>query len=111
LSDPRVLDLVKRISARIDPEIDAMGAAFRHAARIKVVTRDGREFAAELLNRRGSAENPLKPEDIDYKFRQVVRQCLSAPDIEKVVSLVRGMEKVADLGEVIGIMGAPTYRA
>jgi 2-methylcitrate dehydratase PrpD len=111
LSDPRVLDLVKRSSARIDPEIDAMGAAFRHAARIKVVTRDGREFAAELLNRRGSAENPLKPEDIDYKFRQVVRQCLSAPDIEKVVSLVRGMEKVADLGEVIGIMGAPTYRA
>ena len=111
LSDPRVLDLVKRIGARIDPEIEAMGAAFRHAARIKVVTRDGREFKAELLNRRGSAENPLKPEDIDYKFRQVVKQCLSARDIEKVVSLVRGMERVADLSELIQIMGAPTNRS
>ena len=110
LTDPRVLDLVKRIGARIDPEIEAMGAAFRHAARIKVVTRDGRELKAELLNRRGSAENPLKPEDIDYKFRQVVKQCLSASDIEKVVRLVRGMESVADLSELIAIMGAPTQQ-
>src|SRR5262245_41495456 len=106
LNDPRVLDLVKRIGARIDPQIEAMGAAFRHAARVKVVTRDGREFNAELLNRRGAAENPLAPEDIDRKFRAVVRQCLSARDIEKVVGLVRGMENVADLTELIQIMGA-----
>ena len=111
LNDPRVLDLVQRIGARIDPEIEAMGAAFRHAARIRVNTRDGREFNAELLNRRGSAENPLTPEDIDYKFRQVVRQCLSPRDIEKVVSLVRRMDAVDDLAELIRIMGAPTYRA
>ena len=110
LDDPRVLDLVKRIGARIDPEIEAMGAAFRHAARIKVLTRDGRELKAELLNRRGAAENPLAPEDIDRKFRAVVRQCLSPRDIEKVVGIVRGMENVADLTELIQIMGAPTYR-
>ena len=111
LNDPRVLDLAKRITARIDPDIEAMGAAFRHAARIKVATRDGRAFDAELLNRRGSAENPLQPEDIDDKFRAVVRQCLSAPDIEKVVSIVRRMERVEDLSGLIAIMGAPTHRA
>lgn len=110
LNDARVLDLVQRISARIEPDIEAMGPAFRHGARIKVRTRDGREFSAELLNRRGSAENPLKPEDIDYKFRQVVRQCLSPSDTERVVSLVRGMEKVENLTELIQIMGAPTCR-
>ena len=107
LTDPRVLDLVKRIGARIDPQIEAMGAAFRHAARVKVVTRDGRELEAELLNRRGSAENPLTPEDVDRKFRAVVRECLAPRDIEKVVGLVRGMESVADLTELIRIMGAP----
>ena len=111
LNDPRVLDLVTRISARIDPEIEAMGAAFRHAARVKVRTRDGREFSAELLNRRGSAEYPLKPADIDQKFRQVVRACLSPTDTDKVMSLARNMENVEDLSELIQIMGAPTYRA
>jgi 2-methylcitrate dehydratase PrpD len=109
LNDPRVLALIPRMTARIDPEIEAMGAAFRHGARVKVRTRDGREFTAELLNRRGSAENPLKPADIDHKFRQVVRSCLSPADIEKVVRLARNMDKIEDLSELIRIMGAPTY--
>jgi len=110
LTDPRVLDFIKRVSARIDPEIEAMGAAFRHAARVAVRTRDGRTLKGELLNRRGSAENPLRPEDIDHKFRQVARSCLSARDIDRVVALVRDMEKVENLDELIRIMGAPTYR-
>ncbi len=106
LSDPRVLAFVPRITARIDPEIQAMGAAFRHAARIEVKTRDGRTFRSELLNRRGSAENPLKPEEIDHKFRQVVRSCLAPAQIERVVQLVRDLDKVTDLSELIGIMAA-----
>lgn len=111
LEDPRVLDLIGRMTARIDPEIEAMGAPFRHAARIRVRTRDGREFAAELLNRRGSAENPLAAEDIETKFRAVVRQCLPPSAIETIVRLVRGMEALGDLGELVRIMGAPAYRA
>jgi len=110
LQDPRVLGFVKRVSARIDPEIEAMGAAFRHAARVLVRTRDGRTFKGELLNRRGSAENPLKPEDIDHKFRQVARSCLSARDTDRVVALVRDMDKQQSLDELIDIMAKPTHR-
>jgi 2-methylcitrate dehydratase PrpD len=110
LRDPRVLAFIPRVTARIDPEIEAMGAAFRHAARVRVRTSDGRTFAAELLNRRGSAENPLKPEDIDYKFRQVVRSCLSPAHTERIVSLVGDMEKQASLTELTRILGALTYR-
>lgn len=110
LNDPRVLDFIKRVSARIDPEIEAMGAAFRHAARVVVRTRDGRSFKGELLNRRGSAENPLKPEDIDYKFRQVARSCLSGRDIDRVVALVRDIDRQQRLDELIAIMAAPTHR-
>jgi 2-methylcitrate dehydratase PrpD len=107
LNDPRVLDLVRKISARIDPEIEAMGAAFRHAARVRVKTRDGRTFDEELLNRRGSAENPLRADDISAKFREVVRSCLSATDAETVMRTVREMDKRADLDELVRIMGAP----
>ncbi|MGH8638220.1 MAG: MmgE/PrpD family protein, partial [Burkholderiales bacterium] len=110
LRDPRVLDLVPRIKARIDPEIEAMGAQFRHAARVRVTTRDGRTLNAELLNRRGAAENPLEPEDIEHKFRQVVRSCLAPAHVERVVALVQGMEKQANLDELVAIVGAPTWR-
>jgi 2-methylcitrate dehydratase PrpD len=110
LRDPRVLAFIPRIKARIDPEIEAMGAQFRHAARVRVTTRDGREFHAELLNRRGSAENPLAPADIEYKFRQVVRSCLAPAQVERVVALVRDFDKASDCAELAAIVAAPTWR-
>ena len=107
LQDPKVLDFIGRIAARIDPEIEAMGAAFRHAARVAVTTRDGRTFEAEILERRGSAENPLTPDDIERKFREVVRPCLAPRNAERVVAIVRDLEKQDSAAELIRIMGAP----
>ncbi len=111
LRDPRVLDFIGRIKARIDPEIEAMGAAFRHGARVRVRTRDGRTLNAELLNRRGSAENPLQATDIEHKFRQVVRSCLAPEQIERVVVLAQSIEQQPSLDELTSILGAPTRAA
>lgn len=107
LSDPEVLGFIERISARIDPEIQAMGADFRHAARVRVRTRDGRSFYKELLNRRGSAENPLQPEEIEAKFRAVVAGCLTAGDIDRIVELVAEVETLPDLQPLLEILAAP----
>jgi len=111
LRDPRVLDLIRRMKARIDPGIEAMGAQFRHAARVRVTTRDGRTFDAELLNRRGSAENPLGAAEVTHKFREVVRSCLAPERAQRAIALVQGLEAAPDLGELIAIVAAPTYRA
>jgi 2-methylcitrate dehydratase PrpD len=107
LRDPRILDFIGRVSARVDPEIEAMGPAFRHAARVKVETRDRRTFAREILHRRGSPENPLKPGDIEYKFRNVARGCLSQRKLERVVEICKTLDRQADLRELIAILAAP----
>ncbi len=107
LQDPKISDFIKRISAYVDPEIEAMGAAFRHAARLKVTTRDGRRFEKMLLDRRGSPENPLKPEDIEYKFRHVTRSCLALEKIERVINLVQKLEKADSTQELIELVAAP----
>lgn len=106
LRDPGVLDFIQRISARIDPEIEAMGAAFRHAARVTIKTKDGRTLSAEMLNRRGSAENPLTPDDIDRKFREVVRSCLTPENTDRIIAIVQRLEKQGSVDELIQIMGA-----
>ena len=54
----RIANFIKRIRAYVDPEIERMGAPYRHAARVKVVARDGRTFEKMLLDRRGSPEKP-----------------------------------------------------
>jgi len=107
LKDPRILDFVARAKAHVDPEIEGMGAAYRHAARMKVTTRDGRCFEKLVLDRRGSPENPLKPEDLEYKFRHVVGSCVAKADIQRIVDLVKGLEKMENTRELTDILARP----
>ncbi len=106
LEDPRILDFIKRVSARVDPEIESMGAPFRHAARMKVRVRGGRTVEKLLLHRRGSPEHPLEPADIEYKFRHVVAPCLAKPDADRIVQLVSTLDRVQDLTELMTLAGA-----
>lgn len=107
LADPKILDFIKRIHARIDPEIEAMGPAYRHAARVVVATRDGRKFEHEILNRRGSPENPLSVDDVVYKFRNVVESCLSHSQIDRVIKLVDTLDQQQNTSELFNILAAP----
>jgi 2-methylcitrate dehydratase PrpD len=107
LHDPRILDFIGRIRARVDPEIEAMGPAFRHAARLEVETRAGKVLSKEILHRRGSPENPLKPGDIEHKFRNVARGCLAPRRLERVIEICQSLERQEDLRELIGILAAP----
>jgi 2-methylcitrate dehydratase PrpD len=109
LKDPKILDFITRISATVDPEIEQMGAAFRHAARIKVRARDGREFEKLLLHRRGSPELPLKPEEIEHKFRQVVGPCVSKANADAIVKLVAKLEDLdtRGLSKLITLIATP----
>jgi 2-methylcitrate dehydratase PrpD len=83
-----------------------MGAAYRHAARVKVTTRDGRTFKHEILNRRGSPENPLSHEDVVYKFRNVVESCLSAKNIDRTIALIAQLDRLDDTSELFNLLAA-----
>jgi 2-methylcitrate dehydratase PrpD len=103
LSDPRLLDFITRVTATIDPEIEGMGAPFRHAARVIGTDGAGRRHEKLVLHRRGSPENPLTPADIEYKFRNVVSRYLSDQKAERLVALVSQLEALPDLREVLAI--------
>jgi 2-methylcitrate dehydratase PrpD len=104
LRDPRILEFVGRISAYVDPEIDAMGAAFRHAARVKVTTRGGKTVERLVLHRRGSPEDPLKPSDIEYKFRHILRSCIPEARMVRILGLVRDLEKLESTQELTDLL-------
>jgi 2-methylcitrate dehydratase PrpD len=92
LAEPRLLDFIGRITAHVDPEIEAMGAAFRHASRLRVTTRDGRIVEKLALHRRGSPEHPIGHAEIEDKFRAVVAPCMSAGDAQRIIDLVNRLE-------------------
>ncbi|OZI43131.1 MmgE/PrpD family protein [Bordetella genomosp. 4] len=107
LADPRLLALIARMRARVDPRIDAMGPAFRHAAVVTITSTSGAAFTTEILHRRGSPESPLSPSEIEYKFRNIVRPCLRTEDIDTVIELTRNLDQLADIQPLLGILSAP----
>lgn len=106
LRDPQILDFITRISAHVDAEIEQMGAPFRHASRVKITTRDGQVHEKLALHRRGSPENPLAPEDVVHKFRNVVAPCMAAADAERIIATVDRCDQIPDIQELLALVGA-----
>ncbi len=92
LAEPRRLDFMRRVKVFEDPEIEAMGPPARHACRMTVTTRDGRPLRTEIIDRRGSPENPVSWDDIEAKFRGNAASCLTEAKAEQVVALVRDLD-------------------
>jgi 2-methylcitrate dehydratase PrpD len=71
IADPEILSFIPRIKVFVDDELEAMGPAFRHAARVTVRTASAHAIAREVLNRHGSPENPVTHEAVDASSPQI----------------------------------------
>lgn len=67
LDDPATRALMSRITAEVDPEIDA-GFPGRRAARVEVALRDGRRLTHFQPNRKGDPELPLSDAELGDKL-------------------------------------------
>ena len=106
LADPAVLGFIERISAFEDAGLEAMGAPFRHAARLTLTTRDGRTFHHERLARRGSPEDAVGAAEIERKFATNVSRLLTADDAERLRGLVMRLETLETTAELTLLLGS-----
>jgi 2-methylcitrate dehydratase PrpD len=95
----------------VDPELDDMGPAFRHAARVVVTMTDGRQLKREILHRRGSPENAVDRQGIEEKFSSNVEALLEHGSIERLKQLAARLDHLPNANEIIGIMAAPLKNA
>ena len=71
---------------------------------VTIQTTDGRSLSARVDIPRGDASLPLTDDELQTKFRDCAREQLSAENIDRSVGLVRGLEKVANIGTLIGVL-------
>jgi 2-methylcitrate dehydratase PrpD len=79
----------------------------RHAARVAVLTTDGRTFTREILHRPGSPENPVNREDIERKFDANVSQFLKSSTMDRLKYLAARLEVLTNAKEIIDIVAFP----
>jgi 2-methylcitrate dehydratase PrpD len=107
LSDPRLMDFMKRIAISTAPEFDAMGNAFRYATRL-TVTAKGARLAQETLHRPGSPEAPLSPAQLTDKFQRLATCALDADTRKRIIAHVDKLDELAALEPLIACLRVRT---
>lgn len=102
LSDSKIIDLANRFEVVIDPELDAGGPHEMRAVRVTVTMRSGEEFNHEQTYRSGHWRNPLSTEALTEKFRDLAGRVIKPQAVERIETLVGGLESNADPAAELG---------
>lgn len=106
LQEPAVLALARRVTLRLDPDLDAM---FSRAvpARVEIATAGGR-FTRSIIAPRGEPSNPMTIDDLTEKF-ETATHGLVAPDFgSSLAGAIRALES-GDLGPLRTALAIPLH--
>ena len=74
-------------------------------AKVTALLKDGSSAAAECRGFRGSARNPMSREERMDKVIDCVGRVLTDQDADRLVSLIEDLENVADISEIMDLIG------
>ena len=98
IRDPKVLDLIARISITHDPALDGSGYAEGNPVEIEML--DGTVHSA-WGKVRGGLDNPIPREDVVAKFRKLAARVIGAPAQEQLIAQCARLEQLTDARELI----------
>ena len=92
--DPARIALSRKVEVVHDPQITALGSAFRHKARVDVHLRDGSVHTETREAPRGSEQSFASADDIVAKFRALTRMVLPAARQQALIDAVLGLDEL-----------------
>jgi 2-methylcitrate dehydratase PrpD len=104
VTDPRRMALAAKVEVVHDPAITARGAKLRHMVRVEIEFADGSLASETVEAPRGSEQKFAGEADVVEKFRKLARRAVSDRQAERIVELVLGCEKLADVGVLVSAL-------
>lgn len=92
ISNPKILNFMKKITAEVDPKIESLGHEFRHMASIELTTNDNKKFNHTEKYRKGSPENPLTKDQIISKFKSLASYSYDKTQVSKIKEKIENIE-------------------
>ena len=109
LRDPRIAALMERMTIRDNPAFGNWPAEW--PCRIEVTLKDGSRKTAEARYFKGHARNPLTDAELEGKFRSLAHGHLAAARMDKAIAAAWRLEKLEDIGELLGLLKFSGSRA
>lgn len=96
LRDPQLLDLAKRVSVDVDPDLEARYPS-RLGARVQVELTDGHRDQVYIEHPKGSADQPLGETDLLEKFYALTTPVLGAAHAQELVTAIQKVDLFSDI--------------
>jgi 2-methylcitrate dehydratase PrpD len=96
--------LADRVTVLADPAITARGAKHRHAVRVEVHLKGGKQLEAAQEAPRGSDEHFASAADIVGKFEKLASRALPAKRVSELRDAVLGLEEMRDSARLAALL-------
>ena len=98
---PAVQEMMDRVEAIVDPEIDALGED-RIFSLIEVHLKNGRVVKGKTSEHyRGGPQNPLGRIELEEKFNDATQMVLTPGQAKKIFATIESLEKLDSIGTLI----------
>lgn len=109
LRDPAVLAMADRVSYRVDPDavLPVGGNSTVSRPTVEIRLKDGRLLSRCVDGVPGDPRNPVGRDMLEAKFRDCVSfaaKPLAARNVDAAVALIRDLENVADVSEIVRLL-------
>jgi 2-methylcitrate dehydratase PrpD len=102
VKEPGIRKLIKRIKKEVTEEAGRKRTEYPIAI-LTVHMKNGKSFPCRVEKRKGSPVNPLSAEEIIDKFMDCAQMNYSISQSRRIFEAVRSIEKIEDIGELIGL--------
>jgi aconitate decarboxylase len=106
IDDAARIELSRKVEVAHDPQITALGSAYRHKARVDVHLRDGTVHTETREAPRGSEQSFASADDIVAKFRSLTRTKLPPARQQALVEAVLGLDELKNAKQLIELLHA-----
>jgi 2-methylcitrate dehydratase len=103
-SDPEVVELMRRITIRLDPDWNTK-APGGFPCRLRVVTKDGQEIVSEVAFATGHARNKMSRAQVIDKFRRCVRGKIDDARADEIIAAVDVLGDLNSIRELTRLLG------
>jgi len=96
-NDPRVRELIDKVSLKGDPSLDKA----RPAGISEIITQDGQRYRLRVEYPRGHARNPMTDEEVAAKFEKMAAKHMAADDMRRLTEAVFELDTLEDIGKLM----------
>jgi 2-methylcitrate dehydratase PrpD len=101
--DPRVVELMKRVTLYVDDELEALGYD-QVRSRVRVKLKNGETIEGRADVARGHPLKPMSWAEIGEKFRDCARLVLSRKSTEEAIEIVANLDRMRSISSLLRVI-------